>query len=579
MPYLAPKLLYTFLFACQGSAPVYLALFYSSQLGLKSDQIGLLVAIAPFISAIACPLWTAVADKTKTHRYIMCIVHTLATLAIVSVMGISVAVQHAEPETERSKLTVTLVTITSVCFAFFGVPVGPLVDGGVLKILGRNKDQYGRQRMFGSISFGVASCLVGFITDWTNDMNAIFYVYAISAVCFIIVAGSTQFKTEKLDTFIRRPFLQQQQQQVNPLIPKRTKAAPVPFASSSTSTAHSGSSDGSTTSSGGEGPTRTDSKLHRKIKQFQLDYSTYDDDDEFEATQIRQNEIQRLIQFATESSIIEAVNLSNPPASRRRYSGVNLDEVANATQQPTSLIELLKQPHVLLFFMTMMLMGASLNMVISFLFIFLKQDLGASSSVVGLTGLVGSVTELLFFFYSRDLIRLFGIKSLIILGHVLTIVRVFSYTILPKGPSGANVALGLHLLNGVAFSALWGAGVVQADELAPPSLQATSQGLLAAMYAGVGAGLGSLMGGVIYERAGPHAMFYAAIGLTSLSLELYLEANTRWGITDMLRWTYRMTVRMYTWTQHVRGRGRAVPRWSGPRREGRIRLRGDGDDD
>ncbi|KAI8148992.1 major facilitator superfamily domain-containing protein [Fennellomyces sp. T-0311] len=499
----------------------------------------------------------------------MCIVHTLATLAIVSVMGISVAVQHAEPATERSKLTVTLVTITSVCFAFFGVPVGPLVDGGVLKILGRNKDQYGRQRMFGSISFGVASSLVGFITDWTSDMNAIFYVYAISAVCFIVVAGSTQFKPEKLDTFARRPFLQQP---ANPLIPSRSKA-PVPFASSSTSTAHSGSSDGS------DGPA-SDGKLHRKVKQFQLDYTAYDEsfmEDEDEALQIRQNEIQRLIQFATESSIIEAVNLSNPPASRRRHSGVNLDEVATATRQPSNLIELLKQPHVLLFFMTMMLMGASLNMVISFLFIFLKQDLGASSSVVGLTGLVGSVTELLFFFYSRDLIRLFGIKSLIILGHVLTIIRVFSYTILPKGPSGANIALVLHLLNGVAFSALWGAGVVQADELAPPSLQATSQGLLAAMYAGVGAGLGSLMGGVIYERAGAKSMFYAAIGLTSLSLELYLEANTRWGISDMARWTYRMTVRMYNWTQHARGRGRAVPRWSGARREGRIRLSGSDD--
>lgn len=74
----------------------------------------------------------------------MCIVHTFATLAIVSVMGISVVVQHIESEQDRSKLTVTLVTITSVCFAFFGVPVGPLVDGGVLKILGRNKDQYGK---------------------------------------------------------------------------------------------------------------------------------------------------------------------------------------------------------------------------------------------------------------------------------------------------------------------------------------------------------------------------------------------------------------------------------------------------
>lgn len=104
--------------------------------------------IAPFISAIACPLWTALADKTKTHRYIMCIVHTLATVAIVSVMGTSVAVQHLTDPAERSRLTVTLVTITSVCFAFFGVPVGPLVDGGVLKILGRNKDQYGKMNIF-----------------------------------------------------------------------------------------------------------------------------------------------------------------------------------------------------------------------------------------------------------------------------------------------------------------------------------------------------------------------------------------------------------------------------------------------
>ncbi|CDS05983.1 hypothetical protein LRAMOSA08511 [Lichtheimia ramosa] len=477
-------------------------------------------------------------------------------------MGISVAVQHIEPEQERSSVTVALVTITSVCFAFFGVPVGPLVDGGVLKILGRHKDQYGRQRMFGSISFGVASSLVGFITDWTNDMNAIFYVYAISAVCFIMVAGSTQFKTEKIDT--QRGQLLLRPPQFKPSF-NRTIAAPRPSPSSSSSTQQK--------------------QQRKRIKQFQLDYDAYEDDDLFtdgmeDDMQMRQNEIQRLIQFATESSIIEAVNLSNPPASRRRYSnvtGTDMDEAANAinARTPTNVIELLRDPRVLLFFLTMMLMGASLNMVVSFLFIFLKQDLGASSSVVGLTGLVGSVTELLFFFYSRDLIRLFGIKSLIILGHVLTIIRIFAYTILPKGPSGAHIALALHLLNGVAFSALWGAGVVQADELAPPSLQATSQGLLAAMYAGVGAGLGSLMGGIIYQRAGAKSMFATAIGITTLSLELYLEANTRWGLSDMIKWTYRMTVRMYKWTQ--RGRG-PVPRWSGPRSRGHIRLEDDDDD-
>lgn len=167
---------------------------------------------------------------------------------------------------------------------------------------------------------------------------------------------------------------------------------------------------------------------------------------------------------------------------------------------------------------------------------------------------------------------MFGIKSLIILGHILTIVRVFAYTVIPKGPTGANIALGLHLLNGVAFSALWGAGVVQADELAPPSLQATSQGVLAAMYAGVGAGAGSLVGGIIYEQYGCNAMFYTVIALTLISLEIYLETNTWCGLSDMMRWLYKTAIHVYRWIQHARGIGQAVPRWSGG---GRIRLEED----
>lgn len=156
---------------------------------------------------------------------------------------------------------------------------------------------------------------------------------------------------------------------------------------------------------------------------------------------------------------------------------------------------------------------------------------------------------------------------------MLTIIRVFAYTILPKSPTGASIALGLHLLNGIAFSALWGAGVVQADELAPPSLQATSQGILAAMYAGIGAGLGSLVGGVIYEKHGCNAMFYTVIVLTSTSLEIYLETNTRCGISHFVNWLYKTSIHIYNYIQHARGIGQAVPRWSG----GRIRLNDDDD--
>ncbi|KAI8068344.1 major facilitator superfamily domain-containing protein [Gongronella butleri] len=477
----------------------------------------------------------------------MCMIQTAATVAIVSVMGVSVVVQGIDDADAKNRMTVTLVTITSVCFAFFGVPVLPLVDGGVLKILGKSKNLYGRQRMFGSISFGVASSLVGMIADWTEDMNSIFYVYAISAVFFIMTAGMTLFKPESTSrsnvaVLRRRPSA------------SSSMSAQAMTMLASTDDARRGVSGGS-----GSGSNANKTTLRRKVQQFHLEEDDYGaDSDDDEPSQIRQNEIQRLIQFATESSIIEAVNLSNPPAHRRLSTASDDYD----TPMPTTLWDLLKQRQVYLFFLTMMLMGASLNMVVSFLFIFLKQDLGASSTLVGLTGLVGSITELLFFFYSRDLIRVFGIRSLIILGHILTIVRVFGYTLLPKGPTGATIALGLHLLNGIAFSALWGAGVVQADELAPPSLQATSQGILAAMYAGVGAGLGSLLGGMIYERWGAEVMFYTVIILTSVSLEIYLENNTRCGLSDLVKWIIHAILGTWRWLERARGR-RAVPRWSG----------------
>lgn len=89
------------------------------------------------------------------------------------------------------------------------------------------------------------------------------------------------------------------------------------------------------------------------------------------------------------------------------------------------------------------------------------------------------------------------------------------------------------------------------------------------MYAGIGAGLGSLIGGVIYEKFGCNTMFYTVIALTLTSLEIYLETNTRCGLSDFVRWLYQMSIYIYTWIQHARGIGQAVPRWSGG---GRIRL-------
>jgi hypothetical protein len=240
--------------------------------------------------------------------------------------------------------------------------------------------------MFGSISFGIASSLVGAIADWTKDMNAIFYVYATSSIFFILVAGNTFFKAEKVELIGgSRPFL------------TRTSSRSSGFRASP--------SIGSETVE-----TNPDSDGSRARRKIVSRFSVQDPDiesDEDDLLPIRENEIQRLVQFATESSIIEAVNLSNPPASRRRSSAggdnMSIDSSYSSLEPiPTTFLELIKQPQVFLFFITMMLMGVAINMVVSFFFIFLRDELEASSTLTGMTGLVGAATELLFFFYSRD---------------------------------------------------------------------------------------------------------------------------------------------------------------------------------
>jgi hypothetical protein len=73
------------------------------------------------------------------------------------------------------------------------------------------------------------------------------------------------------------------------------------------------------------------------------------------------------------------------------------------TARPKSdLMVLITNPSVMTFLVTMLLMGTALSMCNSFLLIFLSRDLKASSTVIGLTGPMSGLSELLFFFYSKE---------------------------------------------------------------------------------------------------------------------------------------------------------------------------------
>lgn len=141
MSFFVPKCLYVCLYSLYGSAIAYLTIFYSESLQLNSNQIGIILAIAPFVQVVACPTWTWIADRYPgLHGPLMGI---LASIGGSSVLGL-----YFLPDmiTEIDK-RMTITCVFGLIFAFFGSPICALVDSAVLKILDDQKLLYGKAQL------------------------------------------------------------------------------------------------------------------------------------------------------------------------------------------------------------------------------------------------------------------------------------------------------------------------------------------------------------------------------------------------------------------------------------------------
>jgi PPP family 3-phenylpropionic acid transporter len=63
-------------------------------------------------------------------------------------------------------------------YALFFAPILPIIDRSVLDVLGDNRDQYGKQRLWGAVGWGVTAPIVGFLVD-QRGLDWAFYSSAI----------------------------------------------------------------------------------------------------------------------------------------------------------------------------------------------------------------------------------------------------------------------------------------------------------------------------------------------------------------------------------------------------------------
>lgn len=176
----------------------------------------------------------------------------------------------------------------------------------------------------------------------------------------------------------------------------------------------------------------------------------------------------------------------------------------------------------LVFLITLFINGAAAGVSNNFLFLYL-DELQASESLMGLSLLAATASEIPIFFFGERLLNRFGARGLLLLSLGATVVRMVGYTLMPV----AWLVLPINLLHGLTFSAMWVAAVSYANRAAPTGMGATAQGVMSGVSMGVAGATGAMVGGYLYESVGPAATFGWAGAAVAVGLIFFALAGQR----------------------------------------------------
>eukprot|EP00727_Mastigamoeba_balamuthi_P008818 m51a1_g4559 putative intraflagellar transport protein 81 homolog (1332) ;mRNA; r:109042-114384 len=140
-------------------------------------------------------------------------------------------------------------------------------------------------------------------------------------------------------------------------------------------------------------------------------------------------------------------------------------------------------------------MGCVMGTFASFASLHLRAQPDVSKSASGWSVGIAMLSELPFFLASRRLLDALGVRALIALAHVAFIARAVGFACL-RG----NWLLLPQALHGASFACLWMSFVYQANAMAPPEVVATAQGVVSALFSGLGYLVANMCGGMVLGR-------------------------------------------------------------------------------
>jgi PPP family 3-phenylpropionic acid transporter len=149
---------------------------------------------------------------------------------------------------------------------------------------------------------------------------------------------------------------------------------------------------------------------------------------------------------------------------------------------------------------------------------------GGGPFLIGLAAGLSAVIEIPFFTAGASMGRRLGMRNLFLAGVAVSIVTLLGYAV---ARTPAEVAA-FRSLAGVAFGLKYGALVVLTDRLVPHHVRNTGQALMQTASWGLGPVVGPAIGGFVYVRIGPPALFAGAAVVAAAAAVL-----SWWALRDV----------------------------------------------
>ncbi|KAJ3272006.1 hypothetical protein HDV01_006046 [Terramyces sp. JEL0728] len=167
--------------AASANTYLYTSYFYFQYFQLSKDQVGTITSITPLVSLIAIPCVMYLGDTIKwlTMKRLLLICTIIGTVF----WSLHLFVPQDSP------MRIYMLTAIIVLSAISLSSCGTIQDALTLTVLGKDKDKYGQQRLYASISWGLSSLLTGYLIDATQNywipiyLFIFFNVIQVSIIC------------------------------------------------------------------------------------------------------------------------------------------------------------------------------------------------------------------------------------------------------------------------------------------------------------------------------------------------------------------------------------------------------------